>query len=1197
MSLSILACADNRLSAVDISGASMLGAFDCSRNNILELDTSGNKSLSILYCDNNRIKALNLSGCTALTDLRCGDNDLTALDVSDCVSMKILGCYVNKIMTLDLSGKSTLTSLGCSENELASLNITGCVSLDFLNCSNNNLTAVDISDSSFLRKFYCSENKISVLDVSKNIALTELRCFSNDLTALDVSFCTSLDTLYCNNNRIKALDVSGNTAITDLKCGNNQLKALDVSGLAKLTELSVTENPISSLNLRGNTLLEKLWCYSCDLSELDVSRNTALTELWCGNNPIRTLNVRNNTALLALYCNGNQLRTLDLSRNSELERLSCVNNELYELDLSNNKALKMLECNLNFFTNFDISNNTALTELYCPACAIRELDLSRHTALVSLDCRQNDLVTLDLSRNTALRSVMYEGNCTMPMLSVTSSDRSGYPFMIDVKQYVGSNNAGKVSYVSGYDKNSGYIATVFDSSECAAYFTSSPVYIVYGYNTGSQALASGIADFRMSIQQYHFVYIAKVESRFSNALKNTSANNDDNATEKSAEGGITASEASADTSPKYRLNENYSGEITEYLQENSFTPEYHSGSQSDKSTLEAFTPNRSTIEAAARVMNVSSKDIKLLSNLNIGTAKQPGQETEDLISSEGYSIIESFNTLTANESGCYLFKVILSDVLFLQLREQDARTLKLFAVISSDLGVSSSAVKSGGNCELLSLSGSALETVSTREILAACFLTANTPANMYLAERVSNIGVTSSSSGGCNSGGEILLLLPILFALPALGFSRAFRKSGAKILVILLFLSGTPESFAKDSIKVSDYVKPIDYTMYDIKGTCETDIDLTDSLVNAVKQACERYYGYSPRNIRTYRDSDILSHTWDMTPYAMYTLAMNGLHVAAQLPVIHAPENVSSDRDNRDFYVVMCTFSDDVQPGELIDGCSNIIDITAMKYSPDVYPEGEYTFYEAQVIAFDENLNYIDAVPQNRRAYIAYSPEATGNSAGIIGIIRGEYVEESDPLSRISDESARKIADFYEIPVENLKFLSRGNMYTPFEPTQAMKEYVSKDGHEIIANLPTLSVDQDGLYAFPITLPDSVWNEVRSKDISSFKFYALNDDGVRVEDMHLKPLSGDAVKTSFVTGLLSTWEVFSLTGNKLEQFGVKEFLLVGVLSAGKPFSLYLAKLILMFLLGGCNSGIYTAGIIAGLVFAFVLLKMKFHRKN
>ena len=276
----------------------------------------------------------------------------------------------------------------------------------------------------------------------------------------------------------------------------------------------------------------------------------------------------------------------------------------------------------------------------------------------------------------------------------------------------------------------------------------------------------------------------------------------------------------------------------------------------------------------------------------------------------------------------------------------------------------------------------------------------------------------------------------------------------------------------------------------------------------------------------------------------------------------------------------------------MIEGFSCKIDTSLMKYVADE----EYIFYGAQVIAFDENLNYVDSVPENRRVYIAFSSEATGSSAGLIAVVRGKYIEEKDPLSRLNDESAKKIADFYGIPVENLKYLSRGSLYEPFEPTEAMKEYVSNDGHEIIGNLPTVSVDQDGWYAFPVTLPDSVWNEVRSKDVSNFKFYALNDDGVRVEDMKLKPLSGDVTSPAFIMGLMNTWEIFSLTGEKLKNFGVKEFLLVGFLNAGKPFSFYLAKMILMLLMGGCNIGVNTA-VISGVGLAVIVLKWKFPRRH
>ena len=159
-----------------------------------------------------------------------------------------------------------------------------------------------------------------------------------------------------------------------------------------------------------------------------------------------------------------------------------------------------------------------------------------------------------------------------------------------------------------------------------------------------------------------------------------------------------------------------------------------------------------------------------------------------------------------------------------------------------------------------------------------------------------------------------------------------------------------------------------------------------------------------------------------------------------------------------------------------------------------------------------------------------------------------------------------------------------------------MREYVSNDGHEIIGNLPTVSVDQEGWYAFPVTLPDDVWNEVRSKDVSSFKFYALNDDGIKVEEMNLKPLSGDAVSPAFIMGLVNTWEIFSLTGEKLDNFGVKTFLMVGLLSAGKPFSFYLAKMILMLLMGGCSTGVNTA-VISGVVIALIVLKLKIRKRH
>ena len=380
-------------------------------------------------------------------------------------------------------------------------------------------------------------------------------------------------------------------------------------------------------------------------------------------------------------------------------------------------------------------------------------------------------------------------------------------------------------------------------------------------------------------------------------------------------------------------------------------------------------------------------------------------------------------------------------------------------------------------------------------------------------------------------------------------------------------------AMALEHVKTADYVLPISYEIYDIKGTCSTDFEIPEELVNAIRNSCERYRGYTPRNIKSYT-GETFSNNWQMKPAAYYLLSLNGLYGGAMLPVMEAPA-VSSDRDNHDFYVAFCTLSDDVAPGELLDGTAFAIDSRDMKAL-------DYGFGTTSIF-IDENFNYIDAVPENRKFYVAFSSEANTLNAGLISTIRGKYVEEENPQDRLEPETAQNIADFYGIPVENLKYLSRSFLYSPFEPTEAMKEYVKKDNHEIFANLPTLSVDTEGYYVFPITLPDDAWEEVQSKDISSYKFYALNDDGVKVEDMNLKPLE-EEVNPAFVNGLLNTFELFTFSGEKMTKFGVKEFLMIGFLDAGKPFSFYLGKLLLALLMGGCNSG-FSSSVILFMILA------------
>lgn len=171
-----------------------------------------------------------------------------------------------------------------------------------------------------------------------------------------------------------------------------------------------------------------------------------------------------------------------------------------------------------------------------------------------------------------------------------------------------------------------------------------------------------------------------------------------------------------------------------------------------------------------------------------------------------------------------------------------------------------------------------------------------------------------------------------------------------------------------------------------------------------------------------------------------------------------------------------------------------------------------------------------------------------------------------------------RIAQTLSIDASQINTLSESNITAPQEPTQAMSDYVKSDRHEITGKLSTISVDVQGYYVFKVRLNDELFALVKDKNTSDFKFYALNDE------------ASPQVSASILNGLLGTWEVFSMTGEKMDSFGVREFLMVGMLEAGKPFSLYIAKILLMLLAGGCSVNIL--GAVPILLACIALLKFR-----
>lgn len=516
--------------------------------------------------------------------------------------------------------------------------------------------------------------------------------------------------------------------------------------------------------------------------------------------------------------------------------------------------------------------------------------------------------------------------------------------------------------------------------------------------------------------------------------------------------------------------------------------------------------------------------------------------------------------MNVNENGCYVFKVTLSDRLFAQVQNQRISSFKFY-----ELNVS------GDVWEIFNTSGEKLQTFTDRQIIMAKTLTADIPCRMYIAKTAgsssSSVSNFSGSSGGCDSGFRIFALLSLLVFV-------TLKKPCTKIfiLVLILFSASSSISYANENINPSDYALPIPFEVYTPSGTWTTDFELTDGLVNTVLAELGR--GLTRENIHSYSEI-ALPESWDISAITFSDLANSGYRAAVQLPLT---ENGTSN----DLYVVLCELGDDIEAGEIMTLAGLEVDLQMRE---TVYDE-EHLLTGAYYVFLDEDYKSITKVPENKKVYVAvsFSPEYV--NTGVLAVIRGTYITETDPLARLDDEVARRIAAYLQISVDDLTFLSRLELREAEDPTEDMKEYVQSDNHEIISNLYQVSVDHEGAYVFQVVLSEDTWAEVKNKDVSNYKVYALNDDPDTVE-----------IQPTLINGLIGTWEIFTLSGERLEKFGVREFLMVAVLDAGKPLTLYLAKVllrVLLALLGGCNSGIIFTlpGAMTGIILGGVILKIR-----
>lgn len=146
-----------------------------------------------------------------------------------------------------------------------------------------------------------------------------------------------------------------------------------------------------------------------------------------------------------------------------------------------------------------------------------------------------------------------------------------------------------------------------------------------------------------------------------------------------------------------------------------------------------------------------------------------------------------------------------------------------------------------------------------------------------------------------------------------------------------------------------------------------------------------------------------------------------------------------------------------------------------------------------------------------------------------------------------------------------VRSISEENIHAPVEPSQSTIDAIrEEDNFELAYKLNSIQVDEEGYYAFSINIP----SELLNTNASDVKVYVINQNAV----------AGSSVKSSIITGVLNVIELDAF-GLKLDSLGEK-ILAVGLLNAGTPLSVYLGKLILMLLMGGCQVSFSGMGMIA-----------------
>lgn len=214
--------------------------LDCAGQSLTMLDVSQISELSTLLCQNNQIAALNVTQNKKLVKLNAAYNNLYSLSLTGLSQLQELVVNNNALPTLTVSGSKLLQTIVCNDNKIASLSLTLLTKLQTLWCHNNLIKTLDVSKSSNLTSLMCQNNEIGILNITGLASLTDVWCNSNQLNNLDVSTNSALVYLSANNARIENINYGTASKLTTLYLGKNRLGYAGLLSPSKLTNYAYT---------------------------------------------------------------------------------------------------------------------------------------------------------------------------------------------------------------------------------------------------------------------------------------------------------------------------------------------------------------------------------------------------------------------------------------------------------------------------------------------------------------------------------------------------------------------------------------------------------------------------------------------------------------------------------------------------------------------------------------------------------------------------------------------------------------------------------------------------------------------------------------------------------------------------------------------------------------------------------------------